>query len=125
VPPRKAPAKSLPPDPEQAALIRDLEKAQARAELKAEAKAVTQAKAEKRAPLPVEYAIRDRSLPVVSPDMAQVILGAIRNKVPSAIAVLRKAEQERPDMLRALIAEFRREHERRPEIFLALLETNL
>jgi hypothetical protein len=122
VPPRKAPAKSLLPDPEQAALIRDLERAQARAEAKAEAKAVAQVKAEKREPLPVEYAIRDRSLPAVSPDMVQVILGVLRYKVPNAVAVLRKAEQERPDMLRGLIAEFRREGERRPEIFLALLE---
>jgi hypothetical protein len=117
-------AKAGPEDAEQSALIQQLDRQRVRAEAKTEAKAVAQAKAasQQREPVPANYAVRDTTMRVVSPDMAQVILGAIRDKVPSAIAVLRQAEQERPDMLRALIAEFRREGERRPEIFLALLE---
>jgi hypothetical protein len=117
-------AKSLPDDPTQQQLLRQLDAQRVKADAKAEAKAVAEAKAagQQREPVPAHYAVRDTTMRVVSPDMVQVILGVLREKVPNAVAVLRKAELERPELLRTLVGEFRREGERRPEVFLALLE---
>jgi hypothetical protein len=126
MPPRKAtpkaPLRAGPDDVEQQQLLRSLERAQVKAEAVADAKAIAAAKVAVRELPPANYAVRDTTLPVVSPDMAQVILAVIRGRVPNAVAALNKARNVCPDLLREMIHQYRLEGERRPEIFLALLE---
>jgi hypothetical protein len=116
-------AKSLPDDPTQQQLLRQLDAERVKADAKAEARKIAEAaKTEQREPVPANYAVRDSTLPVIPADEVQTALHFLRTQgVPNPASAVSWAVLHVPEVCRECVRAYRLDGSVRSEKFAPIL----
>jgi hypothetical protein len=105
---RKTVAKAAPDNPEAADLIRSLDAQRVKAEAKAEARKIAEARAPERPAPPPEYAQHNRTLPLLPADETQTALHYLKTQgISNPTAVVSWAVLHIPEVCRECVREFR------------------
>jgi hypothetical protein len=101
-------AKSLPDDPTQQQLLRQLDAQRVKAETRTEAREIAETKAPERPAPPPEYARRDSTLPVLPADETQTALHFLRGQgISNPVSVVSWAIVNAPETVRAAVRDYR------------------